>query len=76
MEHDAQIVLRVPKALADQLKAYADKLSREFGVPVSQASAARRLLSDGLNDVGFHVPAAEPDEAFGSRKPKPRRAKR
>jgi hypothetical protein len=67
MEQDAQLVVRVPQQMADQLKEYATKLSREYGVPVSQAAAARRLLADGLGRAGFDVgeaaPAATPKKA-------------
>lgn len=53
MEQDAQIVIRVPQEMADQLKEYATKLSKDFGVPVSQAAAVRRLLAEGLERAGF-----------------------
>jgi len=64
MEQDAQIVMRVPQVMADQLKEYAARLSREFGVPVSLAAAARRLLADGLDRAGLRV--SEPEAAAES----------
>lgn len=75
MEHDAQIVIRVPQGMADQLKEYAAKLSREFGVPVSIAAATRRLIVDGLERAGFAAgtEGAETPEAKRAPARKPKR---
>jgi hypothetical protein len=62
MEQDAQIVIRVPQEMADQLKEYAAKLSKDFGVPVSQAAAVRRLLAEGLDRAGFASSEAPPTD--------------
>jgi hypothetical protein len=75
MEHDAQIVIRVPQEMADQLKEYAAKLSRDFGVPVSLAAATRRLLSDGLERAGYAAvdDAAAPEADGPAKRRKPKR---
>jgi hypothetical protein len=52
MANDTQIVIRVPQAMAEGIKAYAEQLSAEVGVPVSVAAATRKLLSDALASVG------------------------
>jgi hypothetical protein len=76
MEQDAQLVVRVPQQMADQLKEYATKLSREYGVPVSQAAAARRLLADGLGRAGFDVGEGGPTEAAAPKKAAKAKARR
>ena len=73
MEQDAQIVMRVPQVMADQLKEYAARLSREVGVPVSLAAAARKLLAEGLDRAGVSVTesdaSTDSDEENAPRKP-------
>lgn len=49
MEHDTQIVVRMPVATASRVKEYASKLSKELGVRVSVAEATRKLLSSALD---------------------------
>lgn len=56
MKNDAQIVVRLPQEMADRLKAYAERLEQEFGVPVSLAVATRKLLESALDAAG-HGPA-------------------
>jgi hypothetical protein len=48
MEHDAQIVVRVPQQTADRLKDYAAGLTVQFGIKVTVAAATRKLLEDAL----------------------------
>jgi hypothetical protein len=74
VENDKQIVWRLPENLVAALNAYAEKLSREFGVPVSQAAAGRRLLADGLGRAGFHV--SESEDPSPAAKPKSRKRTR
>lgn len=62
MEQDTQLVTRVPTVMAERLKAYADKLESDFGVPVSVAAAVRRLLNDGLDRAGIPKPEADSAE--------------
>jgi hypothetical protein len=64
---DTQLIARVSGALNAALKAYAASLSVEFGVPVTAAAAARRLLVAGLEANGFPV---GPDT-----RPKPKRGR-
>ena len=52
MKNDAQIVVRLPQEMADRLKQYAERLEREFGVPVSLAVATRKLLESALEQAG------------------------
>jgi hypothetical protein len=75
MEHDAQIVIRVPQDMADQLKEYSAKLSRDFGVPVSLAAATRRLLAEGLERAGFAASDSGAETSDAKRAParKPKR---
>lgn len=58
MEKDAQLVMRIPAEMQDRLREYAEKLSRDFGLPVSMAAGARRLLNEALERAG--LPEAQP----------------
>ena len=49
MANDAQIVIRVPEAVAARIREYASQLSKEVGVPVSVAAATRKLLGDAID---------------------------
>lgn len=69
MEQNAQLVARISVRLNDTLKKYADALTEQFGVPVTVASAARLLLTEGLERHGFPVPPPDPTA------PKPRRGR-
>lgn len=51
VKNDEQIVVRLPKELADRLRAYAGQLAVEFGVPVSVGAATRRLIAAGLDET-------------------------
>lgn len=55
---EAQLVIRVPHELVEQLAKYAEHLSDEHGLPVSQAAALRRLIAEGLNRAGFGIKRA------------------
>jgi hypothetical protein len=77
MEQDAQIVMRVPQVMADQLKEYATNLSRDFGVPVSLAAAVRRLLAEGLERAGMaSSPTEAPEEPPTRKRPAKRKVSR
>jgi hypothetical protein len=71
-EQDAQIVLRLPQEMVGRLKGIAAKLSREFGVPVSLAAAARRFIAAGLEQAGYPEGSAPPADVPVSH-PAPRR---
>ena len=60
---EAQLVIRVPQALIEQLAKYAEHLSDEHGLPVSQAAALRRLIAEGLNRAGFGIKRAPKKKA-------------
>lgn len=60
---EAQLVIRVPQALVEQLAKYAEHLSDEHGLPVSQAAALRRLIAEGLNRAGFGIKRAAKKKA-------------
>jgi hypothetical protein len=60
MAQDAQIVMRVPQEMADRLKECAATLSREYGIPVSVAAAARRFIAEGLERAGYPAAGAAP----------------
>jgi predicted DNA-binding protein len=49
VENDTQLVLRVPKEMADRLKAHAERLADDYGVPVTTSAAMRKLLADALD---------------------------
>lgn len=51
MKNDVQIVVRMPAEMADAVKAYAEDLAASAGVPVSTATAVRKLLESGLAAV-------------------------
>jgi len=70
MENDAQIVVRLPQEMADRLKAYADRLASEFGVPVSLGAATRRLIADGLEREGHGVTDSAAAKKAAGRKAK------
>jgi hypothetical protein len=74
MENDAQIVVRLPQEMADRLKAFSDRLAREYGVPVSLGAATRRLIADGLEREGHESRAA--NDAPGTKKAPVRKTKR
>lgn len=74
MAQEAQLVIRVPQEMSDRLKEYAVQLSKEFGVPVSQASASRRLLAEGLERAGITVMAHPVDERTVPKKAVKRKA--
>lgn len=73
-QQEAQIVVRVPQEMADQLKEYALRLSKEFGVPVSASSATRRLIAEGLEREGITVQAHPVDERTVPKKAVKRRS--
>lgn len=64
MAQDVQFAARIPQDMADRLKAYAEKLEADFGVPVSVAAAARRLLTEGLDRAG--IPKADDSAEEGA----------
>lgn len=57
MANDYQLVIRIPVELQERLSDYVERLSREFGLPISMAAGARRLLAEGLERAG--LPQAE-----------------
>lgn len=59
MDNDAQLVMRIPLEMQDRLREYAARLSREYGLPVSMAAGARRLLNEGLERAGLEAPAED-----------------
>jgi predicted DNA-binding protein len=53
MDNDAQLVMRIPLEMHERLREHAEKLSKEFGLRVSIAAAARRFINEGLERAGL-----------------------
>ena len=70
---EAQLVIRVPQELVEQLAKYTEHLSDEHGLPVSQAAALRRLLAEGLNRAGFGIKRASSKKKASKASKKARR---
>lgn len=53
VEHDKQLVVRVPDELLKRLDAFVAAQKEQTGFTISRADAVRKLLDEGLSGAGF-----------------------
>lgn len=74
MEHDAQLVIRVPRSLAEALTAHAVHLTVQAGEPITKGATARMLLIEALERHGYKI--SPPDPATQPRRGRPPKKKK